>query len=193
MLADRILDAAERLFTERDAASVGMKDIAEAAGCSRATLYRHFDSRDTLHTAYVHREAQRLYRTLTEHLDGVSDPAERLIEGTLLTLRSVREKPALASWFAPTARPIGGEWAERSEVVRAMVEAFVRSLGDSGDVERRARWLVRVLTSLLLFPGGDEGEERAMLSEFLVPAMIGVAAGGLITAATSRCSACPPR
>lgn len=172
MTADRILDAAERLFTERDAASVGMKDIAEAAGCSRATLYRHFDSRDTLHTAYVHREAQRLYRRLTERLGGVADPAERLIEGTLLTLRNVRENPALASWFAPTARPIGGEWAERSEVVTAMVEAFVRSLGGPDDVERRARWLVRVLTSLLLFPGGDEGEERAMLSEFVVPAII---------------------
>lgn len=174
MTADRILDAAERLFTERDAASVGMKDVAEAAGCSRATLYRHFDSRDTLHTAYVHREAQRLYRTLTERLGGVADPAERLIEGTLLTLRSVRGNPALASWFAPTARPIDGEWAERSEVVRAMVEAFVRTLGDSDSdsVERRARWLVRVLTSLLLFPGGDQDEERAMLSEFLVPAMI---------------------
>ncbi|WP_082702987.1 TetR/AcrR family transcriptional regulator [Mycobacterium sp. IS-1496] len=170
--ADRILDAAERLFAERDAATVGMNDIAKAAGCSRATLYRHFDSRDTLHTAYVHREAQRLYRTLAERLGGVADPAERLIESTVLTLRSVRENPALASWFTPTARPIGGEWAERSDVVAAMVEAFVRSLGHTEDVERRARWLVRVLTSLLLFPGRDEDDERAMLEDFVAPVLI---------------------
>ncbi|WP_185296472.1 TetR/AcrR family transcriptional regulator [Mycolicibacterium litorale] len=173
MEPDRILDAAERLFAERDAASVGMNDIAAAAGCSRATLYRYFDSRDTLHTAYVHREAQRLYRTLTEQLNGIADPGRRLIEGALITLRSVRENPALASWFAPTARPIGGEWADRSEVVRVMVEAFVRSLGETRDVERRARWLVRILTSLLLFPGADEHDERAMLEDFVAPAMIG--------------------
>jgi AcrR family transcriptional regulator len=181
--ADRILDAAERLFTERDAASVGMNDIAKAAGCSRATLYRYFDSRDTLHTAYVHREAQRLYRTLSEQVGGTKDPAQRLIEGTLIALRSVRENPALSSWFAPTARPIGGEWAQRSEVVTAMVEAFVRSLGGADDaprdeVGRRARWLVRVLTSLLLFPGRDEDDERATLEEFVAPVVIPLQVSG---------------
>jgi AcrR family transcriptional regulator len=170
--ADRILDAAERLFTERDAATVGMNDIAHAAGCSRATLYRHFDSRDTLHTAYVHREAQRLYRVLTDEVGGVADPAERLIEGTLLALRHVREKPSLSSWFAPTARPIGGEWAARSDVVTAMVEAFVRPLGAEESLQRRARWLTRVLTSLLLFPGCNEEEERAMLADFVAPVII---------------------
>lgn len=175
MTADGILDAAERLFTERDAATVGMKDIARAAGCSRATLYRYFDSRDTLHTAYVHREAQRLYRTLTERLGAVADPGARLVEGVVVTLRSVRENPALSSWFAPTARPIGGQWAERSEVVGAMAEVFVRSLGGADGTERRARWLVRVLTSMLLFPGRDEADERAMLEEFVVPVMLGTA------------------
>lgn len=178
MLTERILDAAERLFAEHDAANVGMKDIAKAAGCSRATLYRYFDSRETLHTAYVHREAQRLYRTLTERLGGVADPRARLIDGIVVTLQSVRENPALASWFAPSARPIGGEWAERSEVVKAMVEVFVRSLGTTGsdhtaDIEPRARWLVRVLTSLLLFPGRDEDDERAMLEEFVAPVLLG--------------------
>jgi AcrR family transcriptional regulator len=169
-----ILDAAQRLFTERDAATVDMKDIAKAAGCSRATLYRYFDSRDTLHSAYVHREAQRLHRTLTEQVGGLTDPADRLIEGILLALRSVRENPALSSWFAPTSPPIGGEWAARSEVVTAMVEAFVGSLGGAEpEVGRRARWLVRVLTSMLLFPGRDEDDERAMLEEFVAPVLLG--------------------
>ena len=36
--ADRILDAAEELFTRHDPGSVGMNEIAKAAGCSRATL-----------------------------------------------------------------------------------------------------------------------------------------------------------
>ena len=36
--ADRILDAADALFAQQDAAAVGMHEIAKAAGCSRATL-----------------------------------------------------------------------------------------------------------------------------------------------------------
>jgi AcrR family transcriptional regulator len=56
--ADRILDAAEELFTRHDPGSVGMNEIAKAAGCSRATLYRYFENREALRTAYVHRETR---------------------------------------------------------------------------------------------------------------------------------------
>jgi AcrR family transcriptional regulator len=172
--ADRILDAANELFAQQEAATVGMNEIASAAGCSRATLYRYFENREALHTAYVHRESYRLYREMTDQIMSVTDPAERLIEGMMASLRNVRESPALASWFATTQRPIGVEMAEQSEVIKALTEAFVVSLApdDADVVERRARWLVRVMSSLLAFPGHDEADERAMLEEFLVPILV---------------------
>lgn len=173
--ADRILDAAGELFAKQEAATVGMHEIASAAGCSRATLYRYFENREALHTAYVHREAYRLYREMTDQINAVVDPRERLIEGMITSLRNVRESPALASWFATTQRPIGGEIAEQSEVIKALTEAFVVSLAPDNPpevVEHRARWLVRVMTSLLVFPGHDEADERAMLEEFVVPLVV---------------------
>jgi AcrR family transcriptional regulator len=172
--ADRILDAAGELFAQQEAATVGMHEIASAAGCSRATLYRYFENREALYTAYVHREAYRLYREMTEQINSVVDPRERLIEGMMASMRNVRESPALASWFATTQRPIGAEMAEQSEVIRALTEAFVISLGpdDPAVVAHRARWLVRVMTSLFLFPGHDEADERAMLEEFVVPMVV---------------------
>jgi len=172
--ADRILDAAGELFAQQEAATVGMHEIASAAGCSRATLYRYFENREALHTAYVHREAYRLYREMTEQINSVVDPRERLIEGMMASMRNVRESPALASWFATTQRPIGAEMAEQSEVIRALTEAFVISLGpdDPELVSHRARWLVRVMTSLFLFPGHDDEDERAMLEEFVVPIVL---------------------
>jgi AcrR family transcriptional regulator len=172
--ADRILDAAGELFARQEAATVGMHEIASAAGCSRATLYRYFENREALHTAYVHRESYRLYREMTEQINSVTDPRERLIEGILASLRNVRESPALASWFATTQRPIGAEMAEQSEVIKALTEAFVVSLGPDNPelVSHRARWLVRVMTSLFLFPGHDDEDERAMLEEFVVPIVL---------------------
>lgn len=167
--AERILDAAEELFTHNDAAGVGMNEIARAAGCSRATIYRYFENRDVLYTAYVHRETHRLFGEIGERLAGVTDPHERVIEGALAALHRVRETPALASWFTSTARPIGGEMAERSEVIRSLVQAFLASMGDQTDVETRARWLVRVLISLLQFPGRDAADERMMLETFVAP------------------------
>ena len=178
--ADRILDAAERLWTQRDQASIGMNEIARAAGCSRATLYRYFENREALRIAYVHREAHRLSRAIKEQIDGIDDPRERLIASITATLRMVRGSPALASWFAITRPPIGGELAGQSEVITALATAFLNSLGleDPATVERRARWLVRVLTSLLMYPGQDDADERAMIEEFVVPIVTPVSARG---------------
>lgn len=168
--AEKILDAAERLFAEQDPAAVGMREVARAAGCSRATLYRYFENRDALHTAYVHRWANALHRQLTERLAGIHDPHQRLVTGITEALALVRQNPALASWFAKTGPPIGAEMAEQSDVVTAMVAAFLAPLDPGGDaVDRRARWVVRVLTSLLMFPGRDAADEHAMLTEFVAP------------------------
>jgi AcrR family transcriptional regulator len=170
--ADRILDAADELFTHRDAATVGMHEIARAAGCSRATVYRYFENREALYTAYVHREAFRVFRELGAELDA-APAGTLLVDGIIGSLRRVRESPALSSWFAPTQRPIGGEMAERSEVIKALTESYLRALGLGArdDVEQRARWLVRVMVSLLVFPGRDEADERAMLEKFVLPTL----------------------
>jgi AcrR family transcriptional regulator len=169
--ADRILDAAGELFTEHDVSSVGMNEISRAAGCSRATLYRYFENRETLYTAYVHRESYSLHQRMTDLISGIDDPRERLLAGLTTSMELVRESPTLSSWFATTDSPIGAEMAEQSEVIQALTAAFLLSLrpDDPAVVDRRARWLVRVLTSLLIFPGHDADDERAMLEEFVVP------------------------
>lgn len=176
--ADRILDAAEQLFTEHDPASVGMNEIARAAGCSRATLYRYFDSRESLRTAYVHRETHRLGREILALIERIDEPRERLIAGVSATLRMVRENPALAAWFGSARLPIGGELAGQSAVITALASGFLSSLGpdDPAAIERRARWSVRVIISMLMFPGRDEADERAMIEEFVVPVVAPVTA-----------------
>ncbi|UNB54348.1 TetR/AcrR family transcriptional regulator [Mycolicibacterium sp. YH-1] len=170
--AEKILDAAEELFTRDDPGSVGMNDIAKASGCSRATLYRYFENRDALYTAYVHREAHRVFAELGALETGseARTPGELLVNGILASLHRVRESPALSAWFAPDRRPIGGDMAERSEVIQARTEAYLMALGVD-DVERRARWLVRVMVSLLVFPGRDDADERAMLEDFVLPTL----------------------
>jgi AcrR family transcriptional regulator len=172
--ADRILDAAEQLFTRHDPGSVGMNEIAKAAGCSRATLYRYFENREALRIAYVARETHRLSESINDHIRDIEDPRERLVTGILTTLRLVRQSPALSAWFANTAGPLGAEMAEQSDVITALAAAFVTSLGDDhpANVAARGRWLVRAITSLLIFPGRDEADERAMLTEFVAPVVV---------------------
>lgn len=161
-----ILDAAGRLFAQRGVDDVEMKDIAAAAGCSRATLYRCFANRETLYTAYVHREARAVGRALTDLTAAIPDPQRRLLTGLTEALRMVRASPALSAWFRDTT--IGARAAAESDVVTAMTAAFLSSVG-AADAQRRARWLVRVLVSLLVSPGRDPDEEREILAEFVIP------------------------
>ena len=56
---DRILDTAYQLFSRRGIRDVGIDEIIERAGVAKATLYRHFVSKDDLVVAFLERREQR--------------------------------------------------------------------------------------------------------------------------------------
>ncbi len=78
------------------------------------------------------------------------------------------------SWFAETGPPIGAAMAAQSDVITVMVASFLSALGtgDGDVVQQRARWVVRVVTSMLSFPGHDADDERGMLTQFVVPVVV---------------------
>ncbi|WP_186629469.1 TetR/AcrR family transcriptional regulator [Rhodococcus sp. BP22] len=172
--AERILDAAAELFVVRGVATTGMAEIAKAAGCSRATLYRYFENRRALHLAFVHREARRLGEQLAEQVADIDDPRRRVVEATLGALREVRATPILAAWFGLGDAAIASEIANTSEVIEVLGAELLADAGtiDQQELSRRARWLVRVIVSLLTVPGADEADERAMIEQFVVPALL---------------------
>jgi len=74
----QIVEAAARLFSERDPAGVTFEEIAEAAGVSRALLYNYFGDRGGLLAAvYLHTFAE-LNRQLNRTIDPAAGPEERL-------------------------------------------------------------------------------------------------------------------
>jgi AcrR family transcriptional regulator len=169
MAAEKILDAAGGLFADSadnggGIGAVSMGDVARAAGCSRATLYRYFADRHELHVAFVHREARRVGGLVAADASRVRDPQQRLVTAVLSALRRVREAPALAAWF------VGGDAAATAELAQS--SPVIEALGRSGLAEPlAARWVVRVIVSLLIAPGRDAAEERAMVERFVVPGL----------------------
>jgi AcrR family transcriptional regulator len=55
----RILDTAYELFSRRGVHDVGVDELIERAGVAKATLYRHFPSKDDLVLAFLERREQR--------------------------------------------------------------------------------------------------------------------------------------
>lgn len=146
LAADRILDAAARLFAEHGVAGVGMAEVAAAAGCSRATLYRYWPDRGALRRAFVEREARRVAEQVAAE---TSTPAEAV----LLAVRLVRERPELAAWFTADGAGLGAH------------AALALGLGGEDD---DTRWLVRCIVSLLVMPGRDDADERLVVERYMV-------------------------
>lgn len=98
--ADHILDAAGAMLATRGVGGATMVDVAQQAGCSRATLYRYFPTRDDLRPAYVNRAALRIAVDIREGRRR-SSPAAELTRRIQVGLSGVRADSLLAVWFEP--------------------------------------------------------------------------------------------
>ena len=168
LAVERILDAAGTVFVQRGIAGTGMADIARAASCSRATLYRYFDNRAALRQAYVNREARRVAAAVGRATAAIADPRERLVEVVLTSVDLVRSTPTLAAWFSSSDMGIASQLSTSSEVIAALAN------GAPGGVDDRpaAQWIVRSIVSILTMPGGSAIEERSLVETFMVPPLL---------------------
>lgn len=76
-ISDQILTAASALFYSEGIRAVGIDRIIEEANVAKATLYRHFPSKDHLVAAYLQDRHDRVIRSLQEVLDAASTPRIR--------------------------------------------------------------------------------------------------------------------
>ncbi|MDQ1521087.1 MAG: hypothetical protein QOI55_2160, partial [Actinomycetota bacterium] len=56
---ERVMEAAYELFSHRGVRDVGIDEVIERAGVAKATLYRHFPSKDDLVLAFLERREER--------------------------------------------------------------------------------------------------------------------------------------
>jgi AcrR family transcriptional regulator len=77
-ISDNILTAAGGLFYREGIRAVGIDRIIEEANVAKATLYRHFPSKDHLVAAYLQDRHERVIRSLHEVLGVVIDPRDQI-------------------------------------------------------------------------------------------------------------------
>ncbi len=62
----RILDTAYELFSRRGIRAVGVNEVVERAGVAKATLYRHFPTKEALVLAFLRQREERWTRDRVE-------------------------------------------------------------------------------------------------------------------------------
>jgi AcrR family transcriptional regulator len=175
--AERILDAAAQLFAGQGVGRPGMEDIARAAGCSRATVYRYFENKRALLRAFVHREARDVTELVARQLEQGADRREVVVEAVVATLAAVRARPYLEPWYADGATDLLEVFRE-SPVIAALAGTFVAPRGGEPDADL-GRWVLRIVMSFLGDPGKSPDDERRLVERFLAPVIAEREAVGL--------------
>jgi AcrR family transcriptional regulator len=177
-MREAVLDAVERLVSDRGWEETRMADVAAAAGVSRQTVYQLFGSREELAQQYVLREADRFLGTvesavashaedpfaavtaaLEAFLTGAADNlmVKGILSGdsSLLPLVTTESGPVLQVAIERLVGVIGLHWPTLDPAdVRLFAETIVRlaishATVASAEVESTVRDVVRVLTPFI--------------------------------------------
>lgn len=180
-LETRIADALVVCIARVGLAHSTAELIAREAGCSRATLYRHFDGKAAI---VRHAVAQEIERMTSVAVDaGLDAPTfeDAVVAVTTTAARELTAHDAL--WFLLVHEPesilshLAFAEGDRVlvEVGDALAPAFARWLAPT-DARRAGEWIARVLRSYVLMPEPsidltDLTSARELLCELVVPGL----------------------
>ncbi len=189
-VARQIARVAARLFAERGYDATSVREIVEAAGVTKPTLYYHFGSKEGLAQALLTVPMTAFSARLKACLDETPDPVANLAAQLEAHFEFIREDPDRGRFYyalkfgphrSSLAEELAGFGRELSETMQAGVDRVV----ESGNVDRaRAERFAMtvwgmILTHMMefLYPKPEcgsavateygPGHARAMLSDLL--------------------------
>jgi AcrR family transcriptional regulator len=160
----RLLDAATDLFYSEGIHSVGVDRIIDAAGVTRATMYKQFDGKEGLVLAYLQGEDRQLRELFAQAGAASSDPdvlLELVIGGIEQDIRDrhTRGCPFInAAAEYPDAGPVRELIADHREWFRATLEQLATAAGLDDPADAAASLVL--LRDAALVGGYLDGQER---------------------------------
>jgi AcrR family transcriptional regulator len=140
-VARHIARAAARLFAERGYDATSVREIVEAAGVAKPTLYYYFRSKEGLAQALITVPLSNLTSTLQRIVSQVEDPIrclERVIEAQYNFCREDpdRGRFIFALLFGPLGSEVASELEPFKESLSGWTDAAVRRLAEAQIVPR---------------------------------------------------------
>jgi AcrR family transcriptional regulator len=93
---EKILDVAEARFAQRGYAGVGLREVAEAAGLGKSSLFHHFATKAALYGAVIDRVIGRIDLRMRRALEAGADAREQLSAAVIALIDTLAEDPPAA-------------------------------------------------------------------------------------------------
>jgi len=180
-----ILRAAKQCYLCDGIARTGMREVAAAAGVARSTLYRYFPSRDDVLVATIKLEMEEENARIGKRLGQFTEPADIIVEGLLMAIRDIPERPLLKAVFASDEDAVARRIIWNSDIIvsfgEELMDRVVQPALDANllqtavSPEVLVEWVYRVLLSFLTLPSNwikTEEQLRSTLHALLVPVLL---------------------
>src|SRR5262245_9801657 len=174
--AEKMLDAAARLFGGQRFHEVRMEDIAAKAAVGKGTLYRYFSDKEDLYLALLARASNEFQKRIHEAADQHSDYRQKLIAFVDSGIEFFDERPHLGPLIqrAEVTRGDESPWQPtRTQVANWIIELFSQA-AESGafrirDPKTSVFMLLGGLRSVVLFGAKPRPEHlaRNIVRDFL--------------------------
>jgi AcrR family transcriptional regulator len=170
---ERIVEAATRCVDELGLAAFSLSKVADELGVSRPTVYRHFSSTDELLSAVGQHAARKFSEQTLAHLQGITDPAEWIVEGIAIAVEWLPSRPHLTLLLAAgRSEPFASGFTSSvavdmtRDVLRASSIDW-RAFGFSRkDIDELVDLMLRLIASMLVDPP-DPPYSKVVLRRYL--------------------------
>jgi AcrR family transcriptional regulator len=163
---DRIYAAAAEMIAHRGYDDFNIDALAAHVHCSRATIYRYAGGKTQIRDAVLVRSAAHIVDTVRAAVAGQTG-AERVLTAVEVAVAAIRSDPAGPLFVESAQGARGSTWLTESPAVVGFANELT---GLADDDSGAAKWIVRLVLSLLLFPDTDPNAEHQMLRRYVAPA-----------------------
>lgn len=179
----RILDATLACIARDGFAGLTVDEVARAAGCGRATVYRAFPGgKDQVVLAAAHLELERFFRTVGADLDEADDLTELLVAALTGTARFVQGSAPLRHLLDTEPAVILAHVAfDKSPVVFGAAALLLGTRLQlhlpANQVVPATEWVARLAMSHLALPDPsvdltDPAAARHLVTTFVIPGLV---------------------
>jgi AcrR family transcriptional regulator len=166
---ERIYGAATELIVSEGLDAFTIDTLAAQIHCSRATVYRYAGGKAEIRDAVLTRAAADILESVRVTVRDLSGP-DRVVTAIMVALERIRSDPLGQLMIGSIRGARGTAWLTASPVVAGFAADVI---GLTGPDPHAAQWLIRVVLSLLFWPGEDSHAEYQMLQRFVGPTFAG--------------------
>jgi AcrR family transcriptional regulator len=167
--SERILAVATEVVARRGPDALNIDDLAARVHCSRATIYRHVGGKAQILEQATARAAARIIDHVRRSVAGLSG-TDRVLTAITDAIEQVRADPARDMLLDSVRGARGSAWLAASPMTAGLA---VELTGLSDRDPQAGQWVVRLVLSLLFWPGPDAEAELEMLRRLVTPAFAG--------------------